>query len=108
MSLKTLEQLADNKLRELGALELKRELRITERKMFARTLQEGKRLVSFSCNDYLGLSTHKEVIEASVKATRQYGTGAGASRLITGNHPLFQILEKRLARLKGAEVSVVF
>ena len=108
MSLKTLEQLADNKLRELGALELKRELRITERKMFARTLQEGKRLVSFSCNDYLGLSTHKEVIEASVKATRQYGTGAGASRLITGNHPLFQILEKRLARLKGAEDSVVF
>ena len=108
MSLKTLEQLANNKLRELGALELKRKLRITERKAFARTLQEEKRLVSFSCNDYLGLSTHKEVIEASVKATRQHGTGAGASRLITGNHPLFQTLEKRLARLKNTDDSVVF
>ena len=108
MSLKTLEQLADNKLRELGALELKRELRITERKISARTLQKGKRLISFSCNDYLGLSTHKEVIEASVKATRQYGTGAGASRLITGNHPLFQTLEKRLAHFKGTDDSVVF
>jgi len=108
LSLKTLEQLANNKLRELEALELKRELRITERKALARTLQGEKKLISFSCNDYLGLSAHKEVIEASVKATREYGTGAGASRLITGNHPLFQALEKRLAHLKGTDDSVVF
>src|SRR5690348_16867602 len=45
----------------------------------------GRRLLSFSCNDYLGLSLHPEVIAASIDATQRYGAGAGASRYITGN-----------------------
>ncbi len=70
--------------------------------------RDGRRLLSFCCNDYLNLSTHPRVIEAAVDATRQHGTGAGASRLVTGNHPLFAGLEARLARLKGTAAACVF
>jgi 8-amino-7-oxononanoate synthase len=48
------------------------------------------------------------VVAAAVAAVREYGVGSGASRLITGNHPLFTSLEGRLARLKGSEDAVVF
>ena len=63
--------------------------------------RDGRRLLSFSCNDYLNLSQHPEVIAAAIEATTRYGVGAGASRLVTGNHPLYAELESRLARLKG-------
>ena len=65
-------------------------------------------LISFACNDYLGLSRHPDVIQASEEATRKLGVGAGASRLVTGNHSLYQRLEARLAGLKGTEDAVVF
>jgi 8-amino-7-oxononanoate synthase len=70
--------------------------------------REGRRLISFSCNDYLNLSQHPAVIKAAIEATRRYGVGAGASRLVTGNHPLYAELESRLARLKGSEAACVF
>lgn len=48
------------------------------------------------------------MVEAAVAATRRFGAGAGASRLVTGNHPLYAALEARLARLKGTEDCCVF
>jgi 8-amino-7-oxononanoate synthase len=68
----------------------------------------GRRLVSFSCNDYLGLATHPQIIEASVTAMLAYGVGAGASRLVTGNHPLAAELERRLAMLKQTDAASLF
>jgi 8-amino-7-oxononanoate synthase len=68
----------------------------------------GKRLLSFSCNDYLNLTHHPGVKGAAAYALLKYGVGSGASRLVTGNHPLFSELEERLARLKGAEAACVF
>ncbi|MGB6538569.1 MAG: 8-amino-7-oxononanoate synthase [Xanthobacteraceae bacterium] len=68
----------------------------------------GRRLMSFSCNDYLNLSQHPAVIKAALAATTRYGVGAGASRLVTGNHPLYGELENRLARLKVSEAACVF
>ena len=47
-------------------------------------------------------------IAAAIEATARYGVGAGASRLVTGNHPLYAELESRLARLKGTEAACVF
>lgn len=70
--------------------------------------RDGVRLVSFCCNDYLNLATHPVVIEAAVTATRAFGVGAGASRLVTGDHPLMRELEQRLARLKGTAACCVF
>ena len=68
----------------------------------------GRRLVSFSCNDYLNLTQHPRVKQAAIAAVERYGTGAGASRLVTGNHPLLGELEARLARLKGTQAACVF
>ena len=70
--------------------------------------RNGRRLLSFSCNDYLNLSQHPKIIAAAIAATERYGIGAGASRLVTGNHPLYAELEERLARLKGSEAACVF
>lgn len=68
----------------------------------------GRRFLSFSCNDYLNLSHHPLVREAAIAALQRYGTSAGASRLVTGNHPLYTELEERLAQLKGTEAACVF
>jgi len=70
--------------------------------------RNGRRLLSFSCNDYLNLSQHPEIKAAAVAAIERYGVGSGASRLVTGNHPLYAELEARLARLKETEGCCVF
>ena len=70
--------------------------------------RDGRRLLSFSCNDYLGLSQHPALKAAAIAAIERHGVGAGASRLVTGNHPLYAELEQRLARLKGTEAACVF
>lgn len=67
-----------------------------------------KEAVLFCTNNYLGLTHHPEVIEASIKATESFGTGAGASRLISGHSELYEELEADLARFKGAEKALVF
>jgi 8-amino-7-oxononanoate synthase len=70
--------------------------------------RNGRRLLSFSCNDYLNFTQHPEIKAAAVAATERWGVGSGASRLVTGNHPLYAELEARLARLKDAEACSVF
>lgn len=70
--------------------------------------QEGKTYISFSCNDYLGLSQHPSVIAAGEVALQAYGAGAGASRLVTGNHPLYAPLEAKIAQMKHTEAALVF
>jgi len=104
----SLDAVAREKLTALERRHLRRTLVETERVDAVRAAQAASELVSFSCNDYLGLSHHPEVIAASLDATRRYGAGAGSSRLVNGNHPLYAELERRLATLKGAEDAVVF
>jgi 8-amino-7-oxononanoate synthase len=105
----SLEAIARGKLAALERRQLRRRLAVSNRLDATRTTQdEGAELVSFSCNDYLGLSQHPDVIAASVAATHRYGAGAGSSRLVNGNHPLYAELERKLARLKGSEDAVVF
>jgi 8-amino-7-oxononanoate synthase len=70
--------------------------------------RNGRTLLSFCSNDYLNLSQHPAVKRAAAAAAEQYGAGAGASRLVTGSHPLYAELEARLARLKGAEAACIF
>jgi 8-amino-7-oxononanoate synthase len=104
----TLDSFVSTKLEELDARTLRRRLVETDRREHARATRGGRDLISFCCNDYLNLSQHPKVKEAAIEATRIYGTGSGASRLVTGNHPLFAVLEARLAKLKQAEDCVVF
>lgn len=106
--METLTRYAQAKLDGLSAQSLKRTLKPTHRLDGVFVERDGRRLVSFSCNDYLGLSHHPAVKAAAVAAVETYGVGAGASRLVTGDHPLFTALEARLAALKGTQAACVF
>jgi 8-amino-7-oxononanoate synthase len=108
LSSRSLEAFARNKLRSLERRSLKRALVTTDRFADSRVESGGEALVSFSCNDYLGLANDAQTKAASIEATQRLGTGAGASRLITGSHSLYTELERRLAELKETEDAVVF
>ena len=104
----TLDSFAQSTLAALEAQGLRRVPSTSARLAPATVRRDGRELVSFACNDYLNLSQHPAVKRAAVDAIHLYGAGAGASRLVTGNHPLFRRLESDLARLKGTEDAVVF
>jgi 8-amino-7-oxononanoate synthase len=68
---------------------------------------EGRRVVSFASNDYLGLSAHPVVAAAAHEALDRWGTGATASRLVVGHRPVHEELEAELAAWKGTEAALV-
>ena len=104
----SLDAFARAKLAALDRASLRRSLSETWRLEGPWVERDGRRMLSFCCNDYLNLSTHPTVVSAALEATRRFGVGAGGSRLVTGNHPLYAALEERLARLKGTEDACVF
>ena len=106
--MQSLDDFATGKLAALEDMNLRRRLVETRHTGGATTVRHGRELISFCSNDYLNLSQHPAVIAAAVAAVKEHGVGSGASRLITGNHPLFAELEGRLARLKGTEDACVF
>jgi 8-amino-7-oxononanoate synthase len=106
--MRSLEDFAATKLGELDRSNLHRVLAETDRLDGIWVNRNGRRLLSFCCNDYLALTHHPKIKAAANEATTRYGVGSGASRLVTGNHPLFVELERRLARLKGTEAACVF
>ena len=69
---------------------------------------DGRDVVLLGSNNYLGLSTHPQVIAAAIEATRTFGTGASGSRLISGNSELYTTLEANLAKTKNTEAALVF
>lgn len=69
---------------------------------------DGRRLLNLSSNNYLGLADHPRLKDAAIAAIRDYGCGAGASRLITGTTALHEQLEQRLAAFKGCEQALLF
>ncbi|MHB8593570.1 MAG: aminotransferase class I/II-fold pyridoxal phosphate-dependent enzyme [Acidimicrobiales bacterium] len=71
-------------------------------------VEDGRSVVSFASNDYLGLSAHPAVVDAACRATERWGTGAGASRLVTGSRPVHHELEAALADYTGCERAVLF
>ncbi len=103
----SLDQFARDKLAALAASQLKRRLAPTRSADAGWVERGGRRLLSFSSNDYLALSQHPQVKAAAADAVMTYGAGAGASRLVTGDHPLIGALEQKLAALKGAEAACV-
>lgn len=87
---------------------LQRGLRAVDGPQDAHVVVDGRRLLSLSSNNYLGLANHPALIEAAVQATREFGVGSGASRLISGSMRLHHELERRLAAFKGAEACLLF
>lgn len=104
----SLRDLARHELHALAERSLSRRLTPTERLGGTVVQRDGREYISFSCNDYFGLAHHPEVIAAAERALKRFGAGAAASRLVTGNHPLYDELESLLAEMKGAERALVF
>jgi 8-amino-7-oxononanoate synthase len=104
----SLDAFAQAKLDDLQRRHLRRALAETVREDGIWVERDGKRLLSFSCNDYLNLTQHPAVKQAAIAAIKEYGAGSGASRLVTGNHPLYAQLEAGLARIKQTEAACVF
>ena len=63
---------------------------------------DGHRVLCLCSNNYLGLADHRTIVAASEASARQDGVGAGASRLITGSHSVYDDLERILAELRDA------
>lgn len=102
-------------VRELAALEarhLRRRRRIVEATpdldQPARVRVDGRELLNFCSNDYLGLRTHPELIRAASECMRQHGFGAGASHLVTGHSLEHYALETELAAFTGRERALLF
>src|SRR4030067_2109081 len=93
---------------DLRAKGLYRELRTVKGEQGSSVVMDGKRVVMLSSNNYLGLANHPRLKKASIDATLVYGTGSGASRLISGNMEIHQTLEKELALFKGTERALLF
>ena len=68
----------------------------------------GKKVLMFGSNAYLGLTNHPKVIEAAVNATKKYGTGMAGSRFLNGTLDIHIELEKKLAKFTGKEDAIVF
>lgn len=95
-------------LEELKQQDLYRQLAGYEPLDATHGLVEGQTCLLLASNNYLGLTHHSAVIDSVMNACRKYGAGSGGSRLTTGNHFLYSILEDRLASFKETEAALVF
>ena len=96
------------RLAEVKENGLYRRLRAVEGAQDAAIVLEGREVLLFSSNNYLGLANHPALKQAAQKAIEKYGCGSGASRLISGSMTIHHELEQRLATLKKTEAALVF
>lgn len=68
---------------------------------------DGRNLINFASNDYLGLSHHERVKRGAIEFVERYGAGATASRLLGGNLAVYERIERKLAVLKGTEATLI-
>ena len=106
--MESLDAYAGAKLAGLAGRDLLRGTIPSSREDGGRVRRDGRSLVSFSCNDYYGLARHPRVLAAAAAALATYGAGAGAARLVTGDHPPLRALEAALAAYKGTDAALVF
>ena len=87
----------DRKLDALAAHSLVRRRRVTGGACAPRQVVDGRELLAFCSNDYLGLASHPLVVEALREGAALYGAGSGASHLVSGHGRAHHLLEERLA-----------
>jgi predicted pyridoxal phosphate-dependent acyltransferase len=101
-------QFLQEEINNMKAKNLYRQLRVLNSAQTARAVVDDKKCILLSSNNYLGITEHPEVKKAALAAIEKWGTGAGGSRLTTGNFQLFSELEKEIADFKHAEAALVF
>ncbi|MBW2689688.1 MAG: 8-amino-7-oxononanoate synthase [Deltaproteobacteria bacterium] len=85
-----------------------RSLRIVEDGQGPKVHVNGREVLLLCSNNYLGIANHPALVEAMLAATRQFGAGSGASRLISGTFPPHAALEERIAVFKGTQAALMF
>ncbi len=98
----------EDELRALRDASLLRHLRPLAAPQHVRTGADGRPVVNFSSNDYLGLAAHPAVVAALARAVEKHGAGSGASRLVCGTLGPHVELEETLAAFKGTEAALSF
>ena len=89
----------DDEIARLERDDLLRDLPLPLRTQGATVSQDGRELINFASNDYLGLASDNRIIEAAIQATREQGLGRGASPLICGRSEIHQQLEQTPRRI---------
>jgi len=97
-----------DELQTIRDASLYRRLRRVEGDQGPTLILDGREVINFSSNNYLGIANHPNLAAAAKQAIDRYGCGSGASRLISGNMALHEELEAKLAELKGTEAGLVF
>jgi 8-amino-7-oxononanoate synthase len=97
-----------DELQAIKEAALYRRLRRVESDQGPTLMLDGREVINFSSNNYLGLANHPALCAAAKEAIDRYGGGSGASRLISGNMVLHEELEAKLAEFKGTEAALVF
>jgi len=82
--------------------------RIIESEQNTEVIINGKKVLMFGSNSYLGLTNHHAIKRASIKAIRKYGTGCSGSRFLNGTLDIHLELEEKLARFVGMDDALVF
>jgi len=103
-----LDSALEKELNEMRSKGLFRELKVLEGRQGAVVRIRGKEFINLSSNNYLGLTNHPRLCDAAIKATKEFGVGAGAVRTISGTMRLHAELEERIAKFKNTESSIVF
>jgi glycine C-acetyltransferase len=83
-------------------------LRILETGSTPHSVVDGKKVIMLCSNNYLNLSNHPRLIKEAIDAAKKYGAGSGSVRAIAGTMKLHIEVEKRLAKFKGTEASLIF
>lgn len=97
----------DDEINQLKAENRFIKLHILESAQAPVAVIDGKKVVNLTSNNYLNLTTHPKVKAAAVKAVEEYGIGTAAVRTIIGTMTMHEELEKRLAKFKGTEASIL-
>jgi 8-amino-7-oxononanoate synthase len=98
----------DRRLAEIREQGLYRELRRVDSAQSPRLTLDGRTLLNFSSNDYLGLANHPALREAAIRAVERFGAGSGSARLVCGSLAPHHELEEALAAFKQTEAALSF
>ncbi|MDT8441078.1 MAG: 8-amino-7-oxononanoate synthase [Desulfuromonadales bacterium] len=97
-----------DELVDLADRAMLRQLRTVEGAQGPHIRIDGRELLLLCSNDYLGLANHPRLVEAAIRAIRDYGVGSGASRLVSGSMTPHAALEEQIAAFKGTEAALLF
>src|SRR6201993_3142515 len=101
-------QYVSDQLQELRTKGVAPKLRVLEGEQKPVCTFDGREVINLASNNYLGLTAHKALRKAAMKAAKKYGAGAGAVRTIAGTMQVHLQLEEQVAKFKNVEACVVF